>query len=102
MSRAERRLDNGFAILASYTFGKLISDSEVVPSNFGAVEVAPENVQFESVEPATPEELNEPIERLLGLEQHPERERPADLEEGEEDFEAAAEAAKAAEGGELS
>jgi hypothetical protein len=73
-----------------------------VDVDFGAVEVAPENVQFESVEPATPEELNEPIERLLGLEQHPERERPADLEEGEEDFEAAAEAAKAAEGGELS
>ncbi|WP_321472008.1 carboxypeptidase regulatory-like domain-containing protein [uncultured Paludibaculum sp.] len=40
---AERRLDNGFAILASYTFGKLISDSEVVPSNFGAVEVGSDN-----------------------------------------------------------
>jgi hypothetical protein len=41
-------------------------------------------VTFESVEPATPEELNEPIERLLGLEQSPERERmpnPDDLED---------------------
>lgn len=40
------------------------------------VAVAAENVQFESVEPATEEELAEPIERLLGLEPAPERERP--------------------------
>jgi small subunit ribosomal protein S6 len=39
------------------------------------VVVAPENVTFESVEPATAEELAEPIERLLGLEQSQERER---------------------------
>jgi len=52
---------------------------------FGSVEVSPENVQFESVEPATAEELNEPIERLLGLEQSPERERPSD--DVEEDYE---------------
>ncbi|QOY87373.1 TonB-dependent receptor [Paludibaculum fermentans] len=43
LATAERRLDNGFAILASYTFGKVISDSEVVPSNFGAVEVGADN-----------------------------------------------------------
>ena len=40
---AERRLSNGVAVLASYTFGKLISDSAVVPSNFGAVEVGSDN-----------------------------------------------------------
>ena len=40
---AERRLSNGVALLASYTFGKLISDSAVVPSNFGAVEVGSDN-----------------------------------------------------------
>ena len=73
-----------------------------VDVDFGTVEVAPENVQFESVEPATPEELAEPIERLLGLEQHPERERPSDMDAEEEDYEAAAEAAKAADGGEQS
>lgn len=39
----ERRLSNGVAFLASYTFGKLISDSAVVPSNFGAVEVGSDN-----------------------------------------------------------
>ncbi|HET9958254.1 MAG TPA: 30S ribosomal protein S6 [Polyangiaceae bacterium] len=43
-----------------------------------AVDVRPENVQFEAVEPATQEELAEPIERLLGLEQAPERERSND------------------------
>jgi small subunit ribosomal protein S6 len=43
-----------------------------------AVQVAPESVAFEAVEPATPEELAEPIERLLGLEQVPERERSSD------------------------
>lgn len=32
---AERRMQNGLAILASYTFGKLISDSAVTPINFG-------------------------------------------------------------------
>jgi len=41
------------------------------------VQVEPENVKFEAVEPATEEELAEPIERLLGLEPTPERERPA-------------------------
>jgi hypothetical protein len=46
------------------------------------VQVEPENVKFEAVEPATEEELAEPIERLLGLEPTPERERPAP--EGEE------------------
>ncbi|MBI4889246.1 MAG: hypothetical protein HY821_01395, partial [Acidobacteria bacterium] len=40
---AEKRLSNGFALLASYTFGKLISDSAVVPMNFGAVEVGSDN-----------------------------------------------------------
>ncbi|MCU0245264.1 MAG: TonB-dependent receptor [Bryobacter sp.] len=39
----ERRLSNGLAILASYTFAKLISDSAIVPSNFGAVEVGSDN-----------------------------------------------------------
>jgi small subunit ribosomal protein S6 len=42
------------------------------------VQVAPESVAFEAVEPATAEELAEPIERLLGLEQVPERERSSD------------------------
>jgi small subunit ribosomal protein S6 len=56
--------------------------------DMGAVEVKAENVQFEAVEPATPEELNEPIERLLGLEEAPERERPAPEggEDGEDEF----------------
>lgn len=40
---AERRLSSGVAILASYTFGKLMSDSAIVPSNFGAVEVGSDN-----------------------------------------------------------
>lgn len=35
----EKRLSRGFAILGSYTFAKLISDSAVVPVNFGSVEV---------------------------------------------------------------
>ncbi len=35
----EKRLSNGFAILGSYTFAKLISDSANVPINFGSVEV---------------------------------------------------------------
>jgi hypothetical protein len=35
----EKRLSSGFAILGSYTFGKLISDSAIVPVNFGSVEV---------------------------------------------------------------
>ncbi len=35
----EKRLSNGFAILGSYTFAKLMSDSAVVPVNFGSVEV---------------------------------------------------------------
>ncbi|HYI97029.1 MAG TPA: carboxypeptidase regulatory-like domain-containing protein [Bryobacteraceae bacterium] len=39
----EKRLSSGFAILGSYTFGKLISDSAIVPSNFGAVEVGSDN-----------------------------------------------------------
>lgn len=39
----ERRLSSGFAILGSYTFAKLISDSAIVPSNFGAVEVGSDN-----------------------------------------------------------
>ncbi|MBL8217261.1 MAG: carboxypeptidase regulatory-like domain-containing protein [Bryobacterales bacterium] len=39
----EKRLANGFAILGSYTFAKLISDSAIVPSNFGAVEVGSDN-----------------------------------------------------------
>jgi len=40
---ARLRLSNGFAILASCTFGKLISDSAIVPSHFGAVEVGSDN-----------------------------------------------------------
>jgi hypothetical protein len=40
---SEPRLSNGVAVLASYTFGKLISDSAIVPSNFGAVEVGSDN-----------------------------------------------------------
>lgn len=40
------------------------------------VQVDAENVKFEAVEPATQEELAEPIERLLGLEPTQERERP--------------------------
>jgi small subunit ribosomal protein S6 len=47
------------------------------------VEVRPESVKFEAVEPATPEELAEPIERLLGLEEAPERERPPAPDEDE-------------------
>ena len=39
----EKRLATGFAILGSYTFAKLISDSAIVPSNFGAVEVGSDN-----------------------------------------------------------
>jgi hypothetical protein len=39
----EKRLSSGFALLGSYTFGKLISDSAIVPSNFGAVEVGSDN-----------------------------------------------------------
>jgi small subunit ribosomal protein S6 len=55
-----------------------------------SVEVKPENVTFEAVEPATEAELEEPIERRLGLEQPVERERPqrSESEDGEEDFEA--------------
>ncbi|MFO7180255.1 MAG: 30S ribosomal protein S6 [Pseudomonadota bacterium] len=55
-----------------------------------SVEVAPENVQFEAVEPATEAELEEPIERLLGLEQAPERERAPrpESEEGDVDLDA--------------
>jgi small subunit ribosomal protein S6 len=54
------------------------------------VEVKPENVLFEAVEPATEAELEEPIERLLGLEQAPERERAprSDSEDGDDDYEA--------------
>ena len=54
--------------------------------DFSGVEVAPENVKFESVEPATEEELAEPIERLLGLEPTPERERSSDSLDEEEDY----------------
>ncbi|MBI4904585.1 MAG: TonB-dependent receptor [Acidobacteria bacterium] len=39
----EKRLSSGFAILGSYTFAKLISDSAVVPVNFGSVEVGSDN-----------------------------------------------------------
>ncbi len=39
----ERRLSAGFAILGAYTFGKLISDSAIVPVNFGSVEVGSDN-----------------------------------------------------------
>jgi hypothetical protein len=39
----EKRLAGGFAILGSYTFAKLISDSAIVPSNFGAVEIGSDN-----------------------------------------------------------
>jgi hypothetical protein len=35
---AEKRLSNGFVLLGSYTFGKLMSDSIVIPINFGPVE----------------------------------------------------------------
>ena len=51
--------------------------------DFGSVEVRAESVKFEAVEPATPEELAEPIERLLGLEEAPERERPPAPDEDE-------------------
>jgi small subunit ribosomal protein S6 len=50
------------------------------------VEVSPESVQFEAVEPATPEELAEPIERLLGLEQSQDRERAPSSESDEDEF----------------
>jgi hypothetical protein len=58
--------------------------------DFETFEVKPENVQFEAVEPATEAELEEPIERLLGLEQAPERERAprSDSEDSEDEFEA--------------
>ncbi|HLV64728.1 MAG TPA: 30S ribosomal protein S6 [Polyangiaceae bacterium] len=64
-----------------------------------SVEVAPENVQFEAVEPATEAELEEPIERLLGLEQAPERERAprSESEEADVDLEAEEAAVGAAE-----
>ncbi|MFN7936216.1 MAG: carboxypeptidase regulatory-like domain-containing protein [Bryobacteraceae bacterium] len=39
----ERRLSSGFAFLGSYTFSKLISDSAIVPVNFGSVEVGSDN-----------------------------------------------------------
>ena len=55
---------------------------------FDSIEVKPENVQFETVEPATEAELDEPIERLLGLEQPMERERPQRSDDGDEEFEA--------------
>jgi hypothetical protein len=35
---AEKRLSDGFVLLTSYTFGKLMSDSVVIPINFGPVE----------------------------------------------------------------
>lgn len=56
--------------------------------NWEDVQVEPENVKFEAVEPATEEELAEPIERLLGLEPTPERDRPPpEGDDGdEEDF----------------
>jgi small subunit ribosomal protein S6 len=54
--------------------------------DFASVEVAPENVKFEAVEPATAEELAEPIERVLGLEQSNERERAPSDDGDEEDF----------------
>jgi small subunit ribosomal protein S6 len=56
--------------------------------DFDTIEVKPENVVFEAVEPATEAELEEPIERLLGLEQPVERERPPRSEDGDEDYEA--------------
>lgn len=43
MLSVEKRLANGFAILGSYTFSKQISDSAVVPINFGSVEVGGAN-----------------------------------------------------------
>lgn len=56
--------------------------------DFETVEVSPENVRFEAVEPATQEELAEPIERLLGLEPHAERERPPMDDPDDMDFDA--------------
>jgi small subunit ribosomal protein S6 len=41
----------------------------------GTVEVNPENVKFEAVEPPTEAEEEESLERTLGLEDSPERER---------------------------
>lgn len=35
LTSVEKRLSNGFIVLASYTFGKIISDSAVTPVNFG-------------------------------------------------------------------
>ena len=35
---AEKRLSDGFVLLTSYTFGKLMSDSVMIPINFGPVE----------------------------------------------------------------
>lgn len=50
------------------------------------VQVEPENLKFEAVEPATEEDLAEPIERLLGLEPAPERDHgPSDGDDGDED-----------------
>jgi small subunit ribosomal protein S6 len=72
-----------------------------VDVDLGTIEVAPEHVQFEAVEPATPEELAEPIERLLGLEQVPDRERSMpDVDD--DDFDGEAPGAAAEEGGEQS
>jgi len=65
-------------------FDRLQVDVQVAQDiDLQSVEVAPENVKFEAVEPATPEELAEPIERLLGLEAEPERERAPASEEDE-------------------
>ena len=38
LASMEKRLSGGFALLASYTLGKLISDSAVTPINFGGVD----------------------------------------------------------------
>ena len=35
LASVEKRMSSGFVMLASYTFGKLISDSAVTPINFG-------------------------------------------------------------------
>jgi small subunit ribosomal protein S6 len=53
-----------------YQTVKLRDDIEL-----GSVEVNPENVKFEAVEPPTEAEEEESLERTLGLEDAPERER---------------------------
>jgi small subunit ribosomal protein S6 len=56
--------------------------------DLGALEVNPENLKFEAVEPPGEDEPEESIERLLGLVDAPERARPSDRHDvdGDDDF----------------